>query len=60
MMLQDNEATVHFTVEAGLAGASNFNLNSFSKVATSQQSDGGFRCITCNRGPPHTKKYARN
>lgn len=24
-------------------------------------SDGkGFRCITCNRGPPYTKKYAKN
>ena len=20
----------------------------------------GFRCITCNRGPPYTKKYAKN
>ncbi len=23
-------------------------------------SDGAFRCITCKRGPPHTKKYAKN
>ena len=22
--------------------------------------EGAFRCITCKRGPPHTKKYAKN
>ena len=23
-------------------------------------SEAGFRCVTCNRGPPYTKKYAKN
>lgn len=26
----------------------------------SNQDGQGFRCITCNRGPPYTKKYAKN
>jgi len=33
MMLQDNEATVHFAAESRLPGANNLNLNPFGKVA---------------------------
>ena len=32
----------------------------FDNSGSHEGSNEGFRCKTCGRGPPHTKKYAKN
>lgn len=37
-----------------------FGGDAATNSAANADGGSGFRCITCNRGPPYTKKYAKN
>lgn len=62
MAIVDNEDFVYRKRSNRVAEPlNNYNDNGHMESREGQnEGSGGFRCITCNRGPPYTKKYAKN